>query len=348
MDEQMFSGMAEATRLTREGKVLEATALIQRTLGVPSPHVTPVMTPPPADTVDAAYRVVEDLGTAGRQESEPTGIGPAIPRAGSASPSRDEAGQFLVGTYTNAAGARSYKLYIPSGYRGQEVPLLVMLHGCTQTADDFAVGTRMNLVAEEQTFIVVYPEQARRANGGRCWNWFEASHQTRDGGEPSIIAETTRHIMAGYRIDPAQVYVAGMSAGGAMAAVMAATYPDLFAAVGIHSGVAPGAARTLQEAFRAMQGDNAGKPPERTRESRESGARAVPVIVFHGDRDKTVNPRNADRVMKQWATGGSAEGELRVTTYPCQVPGGYAYTRTMYRDASDEVVMEKWIVHEAG
>jgi poly(3-hydroxybutyrate) depolymerase len=154
--------------------------------------------------------------------------------------------------------------------------------------------------------------------------------------------------MAGYRIDPAQVYVAGMSAGGAMAAVMAATYPDLFAAVGIHSGLAVGAARSLPEAFRAMQGDSAVAPTERTSATRQPGTRAVPVIVFHGDRDQTVNPRNADRVLQQWATGGSAAGKLRVTTYPGRVPGGHAYTCTIYCDAGDEVVMEKWIIHEAG
>ena len=380
MEQQMISGMAEATRLTREGNVLEATAVIQRTLGFSSPLVAPVTTSPPAHTV------VEEHGTAGRQGWAPAGIGPSLPsresaplrarlplpdgasarrrphgtaalsRTGTTRPAnraataplpswRDEAGRFLARTYTNAAGARSYKLYIPHGYRGQEVPLLVMLHGCTQTADDFAAGTRMNHLAEEHTFLVVYPEQAMRANGARCWNWFEAAHQTRDTGEPSIIAGITHHVMASYRIDPARVYVAGMSAGGAMAAVMAGTYPDLYAAVGVHSGLAYGAARTLQEAFQSMRGDSAGDATESTSESREAFARAVPMIVFHGDRDQTVNPKNADRVLQQWARDGSAEGELRVTMHPGQVAGGRSYTRTVCRDAQDQVVLEKWIVH---
>jgi len=350
MDQQMTSGMAEATRLTRAGRVLDATAAIQRTLGFTSPLVAPVTTAPPADTVDAIYRVVEAPGTAGRKGWEPTQMGWTIPSPESAPlpSSRDEAGQFLVGTYTNAAGARSYKLYLPHGYRGQEVPLLVMLHGCSQTADDFAIGTRMNILAEEETFLVVYPEQAMRANGARCWNWFEAAHQTRDVGEPSIIAGITRKVMASYRIDPARVYVAGMSAGGAMAAVMAATYPDLYAAVGMHSGLAYGTARTLQEAFRAMRGDNAGDETGSTRERTEAVARAVPMIVFHGDRDQTVNPKNADRVLQQWAGDGSAEGRLRVTTHPGHAAAGRAYTRTVCHDADDQVVMERWIIHGAG
>jgi poly(hydroxyalkanoate) depolymerase family esterase len=262
--------------------------------------------------------------------------------------SHDEAGQILGRTYANAAGARSYKLYVPRDYRGQEVSLLVMLHGCTQMAEDFAAGTRMNLLAEEQTFLVAYPEQARRANGARCWNWFKAAHQTRDAGEPSIVAGITRQIMAGYCIDPARVYVAGMSAGGAMAAIMAATYPDLYAAVGIHSGLAYRTARTLKEAYRAMRGDNAGEEMESTRERTDAFARPIPMIVFHGDRDQTVNPRNAERVLQQRAGNGSAEGELRVTTQPGQVAGGHAYTRTVCHDADDQVVMEKWIIHGAG
>jgi len=234
--------------------------------------------------------------------------------------------------HTGPAGQRSCKLYIPSKYAGQPVPLLVMLHGCGQSPDDFALGTRMNELAEEQVFVVAYPEQARSANVSKCWNWFREDDQKRGQGEPSLIAGIAREIMGNLRIDPARVYVAGLSAGGSAAAVLGATYPDLFKGVGVHSGLACGAARDLPTALIAMK---TGAPSPR----RFGG---VPTIVFHGDDDKTVHPANGDAVIAQAKTGDAGP---RVDGGLC---GGLRYTRLVYADDSGLPMQEHWILHGAG
>jgi poly(hydroxyalkanoate) depolymerase family esterase len=252
-------------------------------------------------------------------------------------------GQWIAGTYTSEAGSRDYKLYVPSGYHGQALPLVVMLHGCTQTPDDFAAGTGMNGVAEAEEFLVVYPAQAPAANTMKCWNWFEAAHQQREEGEPSLIAGITRQVMAEYNTDPGRVYVAGLSAGGAMAAIMGAMYPDLFAAVGVHSGLAPGSAQDLQSAFRAMHQGGLG---EQTRVGRPA-----PLILFHGDGDSTVHPCNADDLVQQWnATAGSQGpgGSAPPVTVQQRQVGGRAYTREIYRDGHGQRVVERWSVHGTG
>jgi poly(hydroxyalkanoate) depolymerase family esterase len=251
-----------------------------------------------------------------------------------------EGARFETLTYTNAAGSRAYKLYIPSGYSGQPVPLVVMLHGCTQSPDDFAAGTKMNALAEEQIFLVAYPGQTSSANHGKCWNWFQPSDQQRDEGEPSIIAGLTRQIMRGHAVDPERVYVAGLSAGGAAAAVMGATYPDLYAAIGVHSGLACGAAQDLPSALAAMR--QGGPPAAGT--SRNGSRRPVPTIVFHGDRDTTVSPVNGDQVIAQSKAGA----DLRPTVNRGQAEGGTTYTRTVQVDAGGRPILEQWVLHGTG
>ena len=247
--------------------------------------------------------------------------------------------EFLTATFGNHAGSRSYKLYVPSGYRaGQPIPLVVMLHGCTQSPDDFAAGTRMNEAAEAHTCLVAYPAQTSAANMQKCWNWFSAADQQRDAGEPSLIAGITRAVMRDYTVDPRRVHVAGLSAGGAAASVMGETYPDLYATIGVHSGLACGAARDMPSAFAAMQRGGDHSPRAAT------GQRVVPAIVFHGDRDTTVNPSNGEAVVAQAAR---AE-RLRTHTEMGQVPGGYAWRRTLHTDADGQTVAEHWVVSGAG
>jgi poly(hydroxyalkanoate) depolymerase family esterase len=228
-----------------------------------------------------------------------------------------------------------------------------MLHGCTQNPDDFATGTHMNALAEEHIFLVAYPAQAQNANMSGCWNWFQAADQKRGQGEPSIIAGITCEVVGEYHIDPSQVYVAGMSAGGAMAAIMGVTYPDLYAAVGVHSGLAPGAAQDLSSAFTAMQRGGAGTVHQDT--TIGETARSVPVIVFHGDRDTTVHPQNADHLLARYRADNPVDGReakgkpaAPVTVTQGQVPGGYAYTCATRQDADGRAMMEQWTIHGLG
>jgi poly(hydroxyalkanoate) depolymerase family esterase len=255
------------------------------------------------------------------------------------------AGQFINGTFTSEAGTRAYKLYVPSGTADamRRRPLIVMLHGCTQSADDFAAGTRMNFAAEEHGCLVAYPEQHASANAQKCWNWFKPIEQQRGGGEPALIAGITRQIMRDYDVDAARVYVAGLSAGGAAAAIMGETYPDLYAAVGVHSGLACGAARDLPSAFAAMSGH--GPVRVGTRVSTR-GARVaehdVPTIVFHGDRDTTVHPRNGAEVVARAGGGVEVLSEARAPEHQRQ------FTRSIRRDETGRSVLELWEIHGAG
>lgn len=364
--------LLEATRLTNAGRLTEATAALQRMLagGHAAPDVTVRRAPPTIEGMaepagSALTRPMPQPGpvpAANRRPFGPAaGLAPAMPEAlrgllsqgarqlpggglgGSPVASRvpvPDGAQFLAATFSNQAGSRPYKLYVPSGNRaGSPVPLIVMLHGCTQSPDDFAAGTRMNEAAEEHTCLVVYPGQTAAANMQKCWNWFSESEQHRGQGEPSLIAGITRQVMRDFSVDPQRVYVAGLSAGGAAAAIMGDAYSDLFAAIGVHSGLACGAARDMPSAFAAMHGGGAAGAA-----TVRPGPRIVPAIVFHGDRDSTVNPRNADAIVAQSAQAVALSKHVEQG----RVPGGHDYSRTLSTDAAGRTMIEQWVVHGAG
>jgi poly(hydroxyalkanoate) depolymerase family esterase len=291
--------MKEATRLTRVGKLQAATVAIQSLFRAKAANAPARAQPQPAAPV----------------------VEPALP------------GRFTPGSYSHDGARRDYKLYVPRDAGREPLPLVVMLHGCTQHPDDFAAGTAMNEAAQAKGFYVLYPAQSRQANPQGCWQWFKHSHQQRGRGEPALLAGMTREVMGRHAIDPRRVYVAGLSAGGAMAAILGAAYPDLYAAVGVHSGLAAGAATDLSTALAAMRGGAPGR----------GAAHGVPTIVFHGDADSTVHPANGDQVMAACAGTASA-----VQTHQVGDDSGRASTRRIHSDPADgRVLGEHWLVHGA-
>lgn len=343
----------EATRLTRSGRLTEATALLQRMLRGESAQDTGPTADSPVRAAGREPPTIYVKANAAETRVRPRTRRPSanfaknLPGLGlGGSPMRPppsmadivpDGTSFVEGTYKNAAGSRAYRLFTPSGYHGEAIPLVIMLHGCTQSPEDFAAGTRMNFIAEEQTCFVAYPAQRAEANQAKCWNWFRPSDQQRGGGEPSLIAGITRQIMRDHSVDPQRVYVAGLSAGAAAAAVMGSTYGDLYAAIGIHSGLACGVATDLPSALIAMKQGGGSK-------SMPGGAPTVPTIVFHGDRDTTVHSNNGDRVVRQFI-GGT---RTNATVHRGRVPSGHAYTRTVHSDLNGHGILEHWEIHGAG
>ncbi len=284
-------------------------------------------------------------------------VQPRLALSGKLAPShivaRDQVGQFLNRSYSNAAGTRRYKLYVPSSYAGEPMPLIVMLHGCTQDPDDFAAGTRMNAWAEKEGLLVIYPAQSANANGAKCWNWFDPAHQVTDRGEPSLIAGMTREVASMYAVDTARVFVAGLSAGAAMAVILGATYPDLFAGVGAHSGLPYGSAHDMPSALAAMRGRGGADAANRSRSvapgSTAASMQMPPTIVFHGDRDATVDCANASEIVSHAVTCASAiGGPLNKTVQARQSANGGQYTTTTYRDAMMRPHVEEWVLHGSG
>jgi poly(hydroxyalkanoate) depolymerase family esterase len=320
--------MADATRLTRGGDLQAATAAIQAALAgtLPGRAEPPPPTPAGSDAFPPVIDVVaRDIPAQGQQ---------ADVAAGEARRSAAGGDRFIAGSYGSGTSARSYKLYIPPAAGAEPRPLIVMLHGCTQNPDDFAAGTSMNGLARAGGFFVLYPAQSQKANPQRCWNWFKHSHQAPGRGEPAILAAMTREVMKTHGIDPSRVYVAGLSAGGAMAAILGDGYPELYAAVGVHSGLPTGLASDLPSALGAMKSG----PPSATHT--RPGASGVPTIVFHGDADGTVHPANGVGIVAASVGEGA-----RVEVERRQAPGGRSYTRHVHHADGRGAIAEHWVVH---
>jgi poly(hydroxyalkanoate) depolymerase family esterase len=356
--------MRAATKLTRAQKLMEATRVIQSALLLGRGPTKPdreqaievrAIEPPMIDiTPNAATTravqpalanwplgdVAATLGRARLPSVGLDGLARIKPRKPLEIP---DGAQYLSRSYVCAAGRRSYKLYVPGRQHAGRRPLVVMLHGGTQGPDDFAAGTRMNALAEEHGFLVAYPSQCKSANPSLCWNWFKPEDQMRGAGEPSIIAGITSEIVAEHDIDPQRVFVAGLSAGGAMAAVMGATYPEIFAAVGVHSGLPYRSATDVPSAFAAMRGDPGLQcRPRKTRPTSDRDFR-VRTIVFHGDADHIVHPSNAANIVD-----AQAKTDDSVERAKPRSSASRTHTRTVTRDKTGTVVVEHWLIHGSG
>lgn len=324
------AALLRATQLTREGRLMEATRAIQQALGQGEPDSE---APPPAtkershgDVTDVPYREL-----------------PAVPRIESRAPVRPRPAReasFSAHVFAFGGHRWRYRLFEPRRADPSALlPVVVMLHGCKQDSEDFARGTRMNEVAEREGFLVLYPEQLRKCNQMGCWNWFDARHQQRGTGEPAMIAALVQAVLASHGGDPARVYVAGLSAGGAMAATLGELYPDVFAAVGVHSGLPHAVARDVQSAFSAMR---KGASP---RAAGNGTTVAVPTIVFHGSADKTVAPGNGTAIVQAQLAAHAAGGTPLREEAEQVGRHGRAATREQWVDADGQVRLESWRIN---
>jgi len=267
-------------------------------------------------------------------------------------------GRWIDGAFSNAAGTRRYRLYVPVGSApaGRRM-LVVLLHGCTQDADDFARGTRVARHADREGFLALLPEQPAAAHPKKCWNWYEPAHQLRDAGEPSLITGMTRSVAREYGADSTRVHLAGVSAGAAMASLAAVAYPELYASLALHSGLPWRAATDVPSALGAMAEGvpDADALGSAAFEAMGSGARAIPVLVIHGAKDAVASPLNGRQAARQWAvTNARALGTplpAAADTARRETSGetaGYRWTRTCYLSAADRCVVDELVVHELG
>ncbi|MBV8814601.1 MAG: PHB depolymerase family esterase [Verrucomicrobia bacterium] len=370
MKSNLVAALCEATRLTRTQKLADAIRLIQETLSgsaILASHQRQAPTAAPSrlseittKKPDRAYRAQAASGQPSvkkpqaEQLRRPLGQTINLLRQGKMGrlnpmtmerptwqkrPVIPEGAEFLTRSFNGPSGTRDYELYVPR-HSGTPAGLVVMLHGCTQGPVDFAIGTGMNQVAEERGLIVAYPAQSQSANPSLCWNWFNPNHQKRGSGEPATIAGLTQELIAEFGLNRKRVFIAGLSAGGAMAAIMGGIYPDVYAAVGVHSGLGSGAAGDLISALAAMRGEEQWRGRHR-----ETIRRSMRTIVFHGDADPTVHPSNGDRIV------AAAKADLesgRDEVLSGRSPGGIDYLRATTKNAAGHSVVEHWIVHGLG
>lgn len=364
MNPKFTEAMRRAAASTRAQDVLEATRIIQEALGAkPPPQALPerdIASPPRSEQpnlrlIDPNAEIVDPEPSRTRPEGtrmrKPLGevlevlrrmrstggaalnrVNPRGMRKKTVPPAIPNGAQFPMRSFSNPAGSRGYRLYIPAPTSEPPRGLIVMLHGCKQNPDDFATGTRMNAIAQERNLLVAYPEQTGAANASSCWNWFNPADQARGAGEPSIIAGITREIMTEFALDETRIFVAGLSAGGAMAAVMGETYPELYSAMGVHSGLAYGSANDVMSALAAMRGDPAAAAARVRRP-------AIRAIVFHGTADRTVHPSNAERIL------GSPSLTHEHATIDA---GGRRYARTFVTANASAPELEYWRIDGGG
>jgi poly(hydroxyalkanoate) depolymerase family esterase len=331
---------------TSSGPMQSVTETIRRALS--SGGVSAFSHPPSGDgsVIDVAARVV---GEPDEKDHEP------IRRSPPSAPGLP--GEFVTREFSNSAGTRAYKLYVPAKMSEAPLPLVVMLHGCTQSAEDFAAGTQMNRFAEEHGFLVVYPEQVASANMSKCWNWFQTEDQVRDSGEPSLIAGIVNEIAQAHRVDRRRIFVAGLSAGAAMAVILGEAYPEMFAGVGAHSGLPFASASDIPSAMAAMKGGRSGIAGLTNLTNAGPGVRrkttqATPTIVFHGDRDHTVQQSNGAAIVQQaseaYAAATGDKSVLESTTRRGTASGGRSFSRTVMTDPTGQPYLESWTLHGAG
>ncbi|MFU8864937.1 MAG: alpha/beta hydrolase family esterase [Rhodobacterales bacterium] len=336
MKHDLAAAMSRATELVRAGNPAAATQLIQSSLNPggtapqhrPQPSLFAAFSQPevghPAkrsglrDTLAALAKKMPAQARTGPQPAEPVLANGA---------------RFSQDTFSHAAGSREYRTYIPGKPQTPPAGMILMLHGCTQNPVDFANGTAMNRLAEAHGLIVVYPAQSRGANMQSCWNWFSPADQERDKGEPALLAGMVRHVQAEHGVPEGKVYVAGLSAGAAMAVILGRTHPDTFAAVGAHSGLAYKSARDVPSAFAAMAGNGAAGSP--------ASGQSVPTIVFHGTSDSTVNVANGQRIADE-ARGKGTELLDEGTS------NGRKYSRSTTLCAQGHAALEYWRVEGLG
>ncbi|HEY3622815.1 MAG TPA: PHB depolymerase family esterase [Roseiarcus sp.] len=338
MKPRLLDAMGDALSLVRKSDLAGATALLRKALSGEAAKgaesnlkVQPQQQPAPAYAPAARRPLGETLRALRIRPIIP----PNVPEAPEPKPTPDFGERFLRRTYRGPAGSLNYRLYVPADHERRELALVLMLHGCLQDPEDFALGTRMNDLAEEFGLIVAYPHQPRRANPSGCWNWFDRRHQNRGSGEPAKLAGLAQALAKEFDIRRERIFAAGLSAGGAMAEILGAAYPDVFDAVGIHSGLPYKSAGDVPSAFAAMKGTAAFDPAPPAASDRRSRK-----IIFHGLADGTVNPVNGERILDEVERG---ETSLTRSDLDWPIEGGRV-TRTALKDADGRPVAEQWLV----